>query len=150
MRKEELQTQVDTVLAVDRQISRVNQIVDRTADLTSQLSRAKAAVTAAPVLRSIDEALAQVKALREKLTRPNASLQYREGPKVREELWTLATDLNAGSAAPTAAQRTRLQELVKDADALVAELNGMLKGLIPRTNELLGDAKRIVPGDPIR
>jgi hypothetical protein len=150
VRKEDLKAQVDTVLAVDRQISRVNQIVDRTADLSNQLSRAKAAVTATPVLRSIDEVLAQVKVLREKLTRPNAGLQYRQGPKVREELWTLATDLNGGTAAPTAAQRTRLEQLVNDTDELVAELNAMLRGVIPRTNELLGGAQRIVPGDPIR
>jgi len=148
VRTEDLRAQVEALLVLRGLTTKVNAVIDRTADLTGQLQRTRAGSASAQ--SGIEAALARVKVLRARLTRPNAGLQYREGPKLREDLWSMAADLNAGMAAPTAAQRERLQALVANTDAVIAEMNAIVTEVIPKINELLGGQSRINPGEAIR
>jgi photosystem II stability/assembly factor-like uncharacterized protein len=130
-RRQDLQAQLDALLTLRDLTTTVNAAIDRIAEATAQLTRTKHAPEDTPSQSSVNSVLARMNALRARLTRPHSSLQYREGPKLREDLWSLAFDLNSGTAAPTEAQRERLQELAKATEAVVAELDKITGATIP-------------------
>lgn len=157
--------QRDAALALRDLISKVNEVVDRTEDLKTQLSalqerlRSSAGAvsngpTAAPAdstaLKAIRSALEKVMALRDKLTRPTPRMSYRQYPRLREELQSLYGSIQRPHAPPTEPQKRRLEELRAETDAVVSELNGILTGPVAEVNRLLGQHPHIVAGQPVR
>jgi len=164
----DVQAQLDAGLTLRELISRVNQMLERTDDLTKQLSSLAEALKKAPAPTpteggnggamktvaapgdSVAAALKQLKEFRDRLTRPIPGLNYRQAPRLREELNALAGAINRVIAPPTEPQKARLQELSAETAKTVAEFNGILSTTIEGLNQMLAAAPRIVAGEPIR
>jgi len=98
--------------------------------------------------RSIDQKLNAFKDT--DLARPLQGLGYRQYPRLREEVGSLAGQVGRSLNRPTDAQLQRHGELVTETDAAQAKLNAIVNGRIARLNALLKDLPHIiVPGGRI-
>lgn len=164
------QAQLATALELRDLISQVNGVVDRTEDLKQQLSTLadllkRPAASAATdgggnggvrdgadstALAAVTAALQRVTTLREGLTRPTPSMNYRQYPRLREELTSLFGAVARPLAPPTAAQRVRLEELKRETGQAVGELNAIQSQTVPELNRMLGTYPHVVGGPPVR
>ncbi|MEJ7812178.1 MAG: hypothetical protein WKG32_17325 [Gemmatimonadaceae bacterium] len=175
----DLMAQLDASLAMRDLESRVNRMVARADDLTGQLtalsrqlreSPATSANTDAMETRpepqdgkarngpapgdtrqvAVRDALSKLKALRDdKLTRPIAGLGYRQYPRLRDEVQSLSRAISGPISPPTESQQARRRELLQEAEAVEAELNGIVGKEIARVNELMRASPRIFVGTTI-
>lgn len=171
----DLQAQLDTLLALRELLSRVNGVIDRTEDLTKQLT------TVAEVLKkqapatttssagngdggaregvqsgapgqagaALEKAIADVKSLRSQLTRP-IPMGYRYPPQLREEVSSLASAIGGAMARPTDPQTTRLDELKRETERVVSTLNTFVTKTIPEINAMLAQTPHVVAGTAIK
>lgn len=163
----DLQAQHEAGLTLCELISKTNMMLERTDHLTKQLdtlaetlkkapaptpteggNRGAAKAAAAPS-DAVAAALKQLKEFRDRLTRPVPGLNYRQAPRLREELNALGGAINRVVAPPTEPQKARLQELVAETDKVVADFNTIL-GTIGEINQMVSTSPRVVAGAPIR
>ena len=163
------QAQLQAALELRELISQVNGVVDRTEDLRKQLSSladqlrlggVAAAATGqdgngraradTAVVAAVQAALKRVTDLRESLTRPTPSMGYRQYPRLREELTSLAGSVMRPLAPPTEAQKRRLGELKEQTARVVAEMNAIVGETVPELNRMLGTYPHVVGGAPVR
>ena len=165
------QAQLAVALEVRDLISQVNGVIDRTDDLKKQLSTLadllkRPAASAATdgggrngaaregadstALAAVQGALKRVTDLREGLTRPTPSMNYRQYPRLREELTSLFGAVARPLAPPTAAQRLRLEELKQETAQATGELNAILSQTVPELNRMLGTFPHVVGGTAVR
>ncbi|MEI6667060.1 MAG: hypothetical protein WCP29_02810 [Acidobacteriota bacterium] len=150
----DLQAQLDASLTMLALSARVNGIIDRVADLSVQLAALDAALgkqTPAPAVRGqVSQALAKLKAFKDdELTRPLPGLGYRQYPRLREDVQSIAGGLGRGFRAPNEGERLRMKELDEVTGKAAAALNGMIAGEIAAINEALKGAPRIA-ADPVK
>lgn len=85
----------------------------------------------------------------EKIARPQQGLGYRQYPRLREEVQTVAAGLSRGFRAPNEGERTVMKELAAEVDAAVATLNEILAGDVARINQATAAMPRIV-AEPVK
>jgi hypothetical protein len=153
----DLQSQHQALMSLRDLTSELNGVVDRTENLTKQLTalsdglkprgRAESAGGAAgpssPAEAAVTRALDRLKGLRDKLTRPAQGLMYRTPPRLREELGSLSGAIGGPIAPPTEPQKLRLEELKQETAAVAAELEEILGKEIAEVNELLKDRPQV-------
>ena len=140
--------------------ARVNTIIGSVDDLSSQLTGLQDALRRAPrdssnraipaALTEIDGALGDLKHFRDSvLARPLAGLGYRQYPRLREEVQSVAGSVARGSRPPTAGETLRARELKTETEQAQARLDALVAGRIGRVNQLLSGMPHVlVP--PIR
>jgi photosystem II stability/assembly factor-like uncharacterized protein len=129
--------------------SRVNTVIDRVDSIAAQLTAIDAQAgrqTPAPAYRAqVAKALAAVKAFKDdELARPITGLGYRQYPRLREDVQSLAGYFNRGFRAPNEGERTRLKDLTAEVAKAEAKLNGIISGDIAAVNEAMKSLPRIV------
>jgi photosystem II stability/assembly factor-like uncharacterized protein len=162
----DLQAQLVAGLQARELESRVNRMVFRTNDLLQQLGgleqqlRQSAAATdggadggpaASAAGRAADPRVAMVSAAARTLTqlrdsamaRPIPNLGYRQYPRLREEVGTVARMIAAVHSKPTDAQLRRYEELVQEAQRVDAMLSAILGNDIAKINEMMRANPRI-------
>ncbi len=162
------QAQLEAGLELRDLISQVNGVIDRTEDLKKQLSaladllkRSDVAAAASgqdgngrhadtTAVVAVRAALKRVTDLRERLTRPTPAMGYRQYPRLREELTSLAGNVIRPLAPPTEPQKRRLGELRQQTAQVVAELNAIVGQTVPEVNRILGTYPHIAGGTPLR
>ena len=77
------------------------------------------------------------------LARPLPGLGYRQYPRLREEVTSLAASVQRGLRAPNAGERLRMKELAALTDQAAAKLNGFVTGEIARINQAMSGRPRI-------
>ena len=155
----ELTTQHDTHLQTLRLAARVNDIVDRTDDAIAQIkalqellttSTAASAQVAAPLRGQVKEALETLETFRnQRLVRPLAGLGYRQYPRLRDEVQTIASGLGRGYRAPNAGEKTAIAELTAEVGDAATILNALLTRDVARINQATASLPRIVV-DPVK
>jgi photosystem II stability/assembly factor-like uncharacterized protein len=143
-------------------VTRVNRLVQRVDDLTSQLNAlanrmprggpaAEGDGNGASSINPADLKTAQddLKKLRAKLVR-DCTMNYRCPAKLREEVTSLMGGINGGISAPTAGQKTVMQELQTETAQAIAELNRITETSIKKLNEQLSNQPHIAPGAPLK
>jgi ribosomal protein S7 len=156
-----LATQTQALLMLRDMTSRVNEIIDRADQLTTQLTAlanelkrpspgsAQGAGGESGALKVVNQALERVTRLREPLTRKVPGLSYRSPAGVRDRIIALSGNIGGYLSAPTAAQLERLKELQGESDTATAELRDILAKTVPEVNAQVSGRPRIaVP--PIR
>jgi hypothetical protein len=163
----DLQAQLDAGLAIRELVNRVNAMLERIDDLTRQLGQLETELkrTAAPrptdsgdegapvqadPLSAVGAALKELKEFRGRLTRPVPGLNYRQAPRLREEIQSLGGAITRVAAAPTEPQKLRLQELQAETDQAVADFGALVQRAIGGINQLLSGRPRLNLGAPIR
>jgi hypothetical protein len=158
----DLQAQLVAGLQARELESRVNRMVFRTNDLIRQLGALEGQLRqSAPSTTgtsgdgaagpATDARLAQVSGARRKLTqlrdslmaRPIPNLGYRQYPRLREEVGTIARMIAAVHAKPTDAQLRRYAELVQEAQRVDGMLNAIVGDEIAKINAMMRASPRI-------
>ena len=166
----DLQAQLDAGLALRDLTTRVNGIVERTDDLIRQLTaladqlrRAprtapsvaaeagagrggdiQAPPAAAGPAQLVSAALKDLRTLGDTdLARPLQGLNYRQYPRLREEVQSLSGAVTRTAARPTDAQKLRMQELVAETDRVAAALNKIISGPVAEVNKALSGTPHI-------
>ncbi|HEY2908514.1 MAG TPA: hypothetical protein VGJ29_21585 [Vicinamibacterales bacterium] len=138
----DLQSQLDASLTLRDMMSRANTAVDRANTLVQQLTqlqnRLKAAGIQNDLTLQVNAALdATKKLLEEDLARPFPSMGYRQFPRLREEIQSLAGSVTRAPARPTDPEALRLKELQQELDGDVTKLNRIQGEQINRINEVM-------------
>jgi hypothetical protein len=153
----DLQQQLEAALALRDLATQVNGSVDRANDLIRQLTnlnetlRRAAGTNGDQTIRSAltesEAALREVRTLRdEKLTRPLPGLQYRQYPRLQQEVQSLYGSVMRSYTKPTDPQQLRRRELTDESNAVTGELQAIVNGRIARLNELLKNTPHVLIG----
>ena len=101
--------------------------------------------TAGPALQAVNAAQARLKAFRDdKLARPVQGLQYRQYPRLREELQSLGNAIGRPLEKPTDPQAQRVRELTDETVAVESELQAIIGTEVARVNQVLGGTPHVV------
>ncbi|HYT64784.1 MAG TPA: hypothetical protein VEL51_00085 [Vicinamibacterales bacterium] len=155
----DLQAQLEASLTMRDLTSRANALVDRASSLLTQLNalqerlrRPTAARTgssttadsnggaprAPDIAGAVEAALGAVQTLRDRdLTRPYPNMGYRQYPRIREEITSLAGAIGRSPNRPTEGQALRMKELIDELDRAVAALNRIQTEDIAKINEMM-------------
>ena len=96
-------------------------------------------------IAAIDSALKDLTHFRDStLTRPTPVMGYRQYPRLAEEVNTVSGMVWRGVSAPTAGEKLRLTELVRESDEAQVRLDRIVDTRIARVNQLLGSTPRII------
>jgi photosystem II stability/assembly factor-like uncharacterized protein len=166
----DLQAQLEAALALRDLTSRANAAVDRVNSLITQLTALQdrlrrttprsigsvseasgadgPAVTQAAqppssreLIAAVEAALKSVTALRDDdLTRPYPSMGYRQYPRIREEISSIAGGVSRGFARPTDGEAVRLKELTEELNRAVASLDKIEADQIAKINDMMKSA----------
>ena len=166
----DLQAQFDAALTLRDMTSRVNTLVERANNLVQQLTAlqtrlkqspvrttsstnqghggdgdAQAASGANELANAVGSALDTTKKLLEDdLARPYPGMGYRQYPRLREEIQSLAGAVSRAVARPTDPELLRMKELQQELDDAVARLNRIQNEQIAKINELMKAAPFII------
>ena len=166
----DLQAQLEAGLALRDLTARANTAVDRAGSLITQLTalqeRLRRAATrvgststdgdsdgsgATPqaagreIPAAVDAALKALQALRDNdLARPYPNMGYRQYPRIREEITSLAGSVSRGFSRPTEGQALRIKELTEELDRAVGALNRIQADQIGRINEMMKSSPFII------
>ncbi|MEO6445087.1 MAG: sialidase [Gemmatimonadaceae bacterium] len=139
--------------------TRVNGIVENTNNLLQQLTGLQTQLkgagdapspSAARALVLVDSTIVDLTHFRDSvLTRPSPVFGYRQYPRLREEISTVAGMVWRGINAPTAGEALRLTELHTETNEAQARLDNIVNTRVAKVNELLGSMPHIlVPSKP--
>ncbi|GIV62231.1 MAG: hypothetical protein KatS3mg044_1097 [Rhodothermaceae bacterium] len=160
---EDYRAQLDAVTALRELLSETHRMLNATADLKEQLQDLKtrldrlddgaAGATDAAALPqpagvrdAIDETLEAIDTFRATLQRPPPAMNYRQRPRLREEISRLMRAINEASARPTTPQLVRLEELRAETDQARAAFDRLLDERIAALNAMVKEVPQIVVG----
>lgn len=152
MTAQQMISQHDTSAQLVDAVSRVNGLLDEVSDLTEQLETLEGNIEDADVedIESVSEqigtALQELQTLDNKLQRPPAGMNYRDYPRLREEVQSLMFGTMGTQGAPTEGQLQVMSELDGDASRLAAELQAVVETTIRQLNEMLGNLPAVIVG----
>jgi hypothetical protein len=138
-------------------VARVNGITDNTNDLIKQLeglkqqldSGGRRVAQGAQALALVDSTIKELTHFRDStLTRPEPVMGYRQYPRLREEITTVAGMIWRGIHAPTAGEALRTSELKTETDAAQSRLDRLVGTRIDAINKLFGTTPRILAPKP--
>jgi photosystem II stability/assembly factor-like uncharacterized protein len=169
----DLSAQYEAHLAMLTLAARVNSVLERANDTVSQLTAldeqlgrmpARSTTTAsaeghagqaqaqggADLRAQVKAAIDALETFRDtKIARPIQGLGYRQYPRLRDEVQTIAAGLSRGFRAPNEGEKTAIKELTAETDQAVAALNAILAGEVARINQATATMPRIV-ADPVK
>lgn len=152
----DLVAQRDAAVSLAELSSQVTGIFNRTGNLITQLTGLvdnikRNAPNEKEALNEAEVSLKELKDFRDtKLARPLQGLGYRQYPRLREEVQSLAGTVARGVSRPTDAQVLRQGELVKETGETQQQLTTIVNTRIAKLNQLLKNLPHIVlPGGQI-
>jgi hypothetical protein len=126
---------------VNTVIERVDAMLGQLAALDAQLARQ----TPAPAVRAqVTKAIETLRTFKDdELTRPMPGMGYRQYPRLREDVQSLAGYVQRGVRAPNAGELERMKDLTLQVDQAVAKANGIIAKDIAAINDAMKSAPRI-------
>jgi hypothetical protein len=125
---------VARVDAVRNQLQQLEAAI-RAAEQTGSVKAADNTPSLVDAMTTVRDGLKKIVEFRdEKLARPIQGLNYRQYPRIREELQSLAGQINGAAAAPTRAQLLRLGEVKGEATQILQEVDAIINTVIRDVN----------------
>jgi photosystem II stability/assembly factor-like uncharacterized protein len=122
-------------------IERVDAMVTQLTALDGQLARQ---VPAPAVRAQVTRAIETLRTFRDdELARPMPGMGYRQYPRLREDVQSLAGYLGRGFRAPNTGELERMKDLAVQVDQAVAKVNGIIGKDIAAINEAMKASPRI-------
>ncbi len=145
MSQADYQKQYETAKILRDLTSKVNGAIDTTFNINKQLTGLKDQMKFAgegentqQITEALDKALAELKELDNRLQRPVRGLQYRQYPRMQDEVRGLMFSMMGSTTPPTEAQLTVLKELEHDSGLLLADVDKFVQTTI---QDLESDAR---------
>ena len=150
----DMAAQVDAANQLSALTGRVNAIIARVDDLVSQLTaldQVAARQRPVPAWRAeVKAATDALKTLRDsELARPLPGLGYRQYPRLRENVQSLAGSVQRGFRPPSEGEKLRMMELTDQTKQAAAKLNAIISNQIAKVNQATKALPHIV-AEPIR
>lgn len=144
----DLTAQYDAAMSVLGLQARANAVIERANDLIAQLSALEAQLAKQqpppPARAMVKEAIDKIKMFRDTdLARPLPGQQYRQYPRLREDLQGLAGYINRGFKAPNAGEVERMKDLSDQLQQAVTKMNAIVTGDIAAINQAVNQLPRI-------
>jgi hypothetical protein len=144
----DLDAQLQASFAALALAAKVNAVIDRVDAMTLQLTGLDAQLSSqmpAPAVRTqVTQALDALKKFRDdELARPIPGLGYRQYPRLREDVQSLAGYIGRGFRAPNAGELERMKDLTEQAGQAVAKVNNLIAKEIAAINEAIKTSPRI-------
>jgi photosystem II stability/assembly factor-like uncharacterized protein len=130
--------------------SRLNRMIGTMIDLDGQIDgllesiEGKGLANEAQVRETAGSAQGQLEALQAEVRRPPGSMNYRDWPRLVEQLRTVSRSFGNPQARPTVGQMEVVTEVEAAAARRADELSAIVDGVIAELNELLADAPKIL------
>ncbi len=131
--------------------TRLSRMIAAATDLQEQLERllewadTHELANESEVRASATEALQALRTLLdEELRRPEGAMNYRDYPRLLEQLRFVARGIRGAQARPTQGQMEVLELVERETHEAADELSGLVDGVIQELNAMLRDAPRIV------
>lgn len=130
--------------------TRLDEMVDATRDLTEQIDNMLSAIegkevaNADAIQTTASAAKDELERLAGETTRPPDAMNYRDWPRLVEQLRFVARGINGAQARPTEGQLEVLTVIEQAAAERAAELDGVVNGPIAELNALLQDQPQIL------
>lgn len=151
MSQADYQKQYETAKILRDLTSKVNGAIDTTFNINKQLTGLKDQMKFAgegentqQITEALDKALAELKELDNRLQRPVRGLQYRQYPRMQDEVRGLMFSMMGSTTPPTEAQLTVLKELEHDSGLLLADVDKFVQTTIQDSNQMLGAFPKIM------
>jgi len=144
----ELDAQLQASFSVLALAAKVNDVIERVDAMTSQLTMLDAELanqSPAPAVRGrVKQTLDALTRFRDdELARPVPGLGYRQYPRLREDVQSLAGYVGRGFREPNAGERERMKDLAAQVDQAVAKANGFITKDITAINDVMRASPRI-------
>jgi hypothetical protein len=142
----------DLTAAVNRIVANVDELLRQTTSVRDQLRGAQSLAggprqqgsPSAEALNEIDAAQRELRQFRDSvLARPLAGLGYRQYPRLREEVQSVAGMVTGPMFPATEGELLRLGELTTETAAAQVRLDGIVQNRINKINNLLQGQSRI-------
>ena len=151
----QLVAQHDAARRMDDVALRVNRVITNIDDVSRQMTalqvtlrstaRDSSARNANQVLTEIDGALKDLKQFRDSvLARPVAGLGYRQYPRLREEVQTVAGMISRPMMEPTVGELLRAGELRTESDEAAARFDNIMQTRVAKINDLLKGSPHVI------
>lgn len=130
--------------------SQLNRMVGTINDLDGQIDgllesiKGKGLANEAQIRETAGEASTKLTALQGEVQRPPHSMNYRDWPRLIEQLRFVVRGINGAQAAPSEGQLAVLSEVETQAAKRAQELSAIVDGVIADLNRLLEDAPKIL------
>ncbi|HEX9709753.1 MAG TPA: hypothetical protein VGB42_07320, partial [Candidatus Thermoplasmatota archaeon] len=151
MSERDFRAQFEALVALRDLQTRMNRAVGVAESVLEQLGSVKKAVGRAglgengDLVRDIERAAKEVQAVSEEhLRRPPPRMNYRQRPRVSEELQRLSRSIGGVEAPPTDPQMERLASLRAETDAAIAALDRVIETTIRQLNEKLDEHPHVM------
>lgn len=152
MSDQDYKAKTETLLSLRDLISQAHQLINNSENTVKQLTDLQQKVRTAPageldksVNEQINEANKKLKAFRDDvLRRPPPSMNYRQKPRLREEINSLFFTIEGATAKPTTQQINRLGELKTETSEAAAIYEKIMNEDVSRINDKLKDLPQIV------
>ncbi len=156
LKPEDYQAQQKALLTLRSQLSQVNELLNTTEQVATQLDALMTKVKAEggdnpnpeqkAAIDLIAEAQKSVKSFREILRRPPPSMSYRQRPELREEIRSLMSAINNATAAPSAPQLQRSGELTQETAQVKERYQKMVREVLEPLNARFKNLPAILTG----
>ena len=143
---EDFRKQLEAGIEIRDMLSKVNTVLNGTESVITQMSELKKKVKNSSssdfdlteAEGKIKNVLQMVKEFRnDELKRPINGLSYRQRPRLREEIRSLAWAVDGTSARPTDPQMLRMKELDEETEAIVRRYNSIVENEVAEINQIL-------------
>jgi photosystem II stability/assembly factor-like uncharacterized protein len=132
------------------QISEVNQLINESEKMLSQLKAVKERVKLdqsadqVTVLQSLDQAWKNIENLQNTLRRPPPDMGYRQKPELREEIRSLMFAIGGAPAKPTQSQEDRVISLQEETSDAIRRMEMIISQDIKSLNEKIKDLEPLL------
>ena len=149
---EDFRKQLEAGIELRDMLSKVNTVLNGTESVITQMRELKKKVKDSSssdfdlteAEGKIKNVVQMVKEFRnDELKRPINGLGYRQRPRLREEIRSLARGVDGTSARPTDPQILRMKELDEETEAIVRRYNSIVENEVAEINQILRDFPQV-------
>jgi DNA repair exonuclease SbcCD ATPase subunit len=126
-------------------MSQTHEMLNNAHDVLAQLEALKARMEKADasdekeIVNALEAAWKEMETLQNEWTRPPPHMNYRQKPRMREEIRSLAYAIDGATAKPTTSQKNRAVELKEEVKVAAEEFEKVLREEIAALNSLVKD-----------
>lgn len=151
---EDLKLKASTTVAVRDLLSETHKIINESESVMKQLDEVSRKLKTSGDKTNgdlVNEATRKLKQFRDEvLRRPPPAMNYRTGPRLREEVQSLMGTIDGADARPTVQQLARAKELEQEVSEARASYRKIIDTDIAQINEKVKDMPQIVVTKPVK
>lgn len=147
--QEEYQQQSKALIALQSLLSQTNQLINESETVMEQLGVLKKTLLAEndpankEALAAVDQAIEAVETLQNEWRRPPPGMNYRQKPRLRDEIRSRMREIDSADAAPTTSQEERVVTLKQETEEASKAFDEVVKNQIMTVNNLIQNRPKV-------